>query len=320
MATTELRPLSLGELLDRTFTYYRSHFWLFVGIMAIPQLFLLVLHVLTVALQAPAGPGGAGSVFLTVAAILGLLVTFVAYLIAYTAALGATTYALSEVYLGHPASIRSAYRRMHGRVWPLIKLSVSMTLRVVSPLLLIGVLITVAPIPGTLGLPVSPNGRITAAALAVVFVLGAFPLMIWLMVRYGVAIPVLVLENTTVSEAIRRSVSLTRGYRGRIFLIGVLVATVTAVLAVVLEAPFLVAAVVASSRARQLAFWANYGAAFARSASGALSGPLLMLGLALAYYDIRVRKEGFDLQVMMASLGPAPQPAVPAVAVPPATS
>ena len=35
MATAELRPLSLGELLDRTFSYYRSHFWLFVGIMAI---------------------------------------------------------------------------------------------------------------------------------------------------------------------------------------------------------------------------------------------------------------------------------------------
>jgi hypothetical protein len=35
--TTELRALSLGELLDRTFSYYRQHFWLFVGIMALPQ-------------------------------------------------------------------------------------------------------------------------------------------------------------------------------------------------------------------------------------------------------------------------------------------
>lgn len=34
--TAELRPLSLGELLDRTFTLYRNNFWLFVGIMAVP--------------------------------------------------------------------------------------------------------------------------------------------------------------------------------------------------------------------------------------------------------------------------------------------
>ena len=31
--SVELCPLSLGELLDRTFTSYREHFWTFVGIM-----------------------------------------------------------------------------------------------------------------------------------------------------------------------------------------------------------------------------------------------------------------------------------------------
>ncbi|MGH9811917.1 MAG: hypothetical protein ACRD4T_02160, partial [Candidatus Acidiferrales bacterium] len=40
-APIDLRPLSLGELLDRTFSLYRNHFWLFVGITAIPYLLLL---------------------------------------------------------------------------------------------------------------------------------------------------------------------------------------------------------------------------------------------------------------------------------------
>ena len=31
-ARFELRPLSLGEVLDRTFAFYRSRFWLFAGI------------------------------------------------------------------------------------------------------------------------------------------------------------------------------------------------------------------------------------------------------------------------------------------------
>ncbi len=41
METVDLRPLSLGELLDRTFTFIKQHFWLFVGIMAIPAAFTI---------------------------------------------------------------------------------------------------------------------------------------------------------------------------------------------------------------------------------------------------------------------------------------
>jgi hypothetical protein len=48
--------------------------------------------------------------------------------------------------------------------------------------------------------------------------------------------------------------------------------------------------------------------------SGALTGPLATIGIALVYYDERVRKEAFDLQLMMSSLDP-PAPS-PAMAVP----
>jgi hypothetical protein len=40
--------------------------------------------------------------------------------------------------------------------------------------------------------------------------------------------------------------------------------------------------------------------------SGAVAGPLLTIGLSLMYYDLRVRKEGFDLQLMLAALDPNP--------------
>src|SRR6266853_668038 len=42
MAALDLRPLSLGELLDRTFFLYRQHFLLFIGIAAMPYLILLI--------------------------------------------------------------------------------------------------------------------------------------------------------------------------------------------------------------------------------------------------------------------------------------
>jgi len=53
MATLDLRPSSLGETLDRTFTLYRSHFALFLGITAIPQLLVLALRLAQLFLGAP---------------------------------------------------------------------------------------------------------------------------------------------------------------------------------------------------------------------------------------------------------------------------
>jgi hypothetical protein len=37
----DLRPLSIGDILDRTFLLYRRYFPLFLGITAIPQVFVL---------------------------------------------------------------------------------------------------------------------------------------------------------------------------------------------------------------------------------------------------------------------------------------
>ena len=52
--TTALRPLSTGELLDRTFSLYRSHFGLFLGIFALPHLVVLAFQCLGVAIKSPA--------------------------------------------------------------------------------------------------------------------------------------------------------------------------------------------------------------------------------------------------------------------------
>jgi hypothetical protein len=49
--------------------------------------------------------------------------------------------------------------------------------------------------------------------------------------------------------------------------------------------------------------------------AGSLAAPLLTIAMSIFYYDMRVKKEGFDLQMMMNPLGGA---AVPAASVPPA--
>src|SRR5437764_908383 len=51
--TTALRPLTLGELLDRTFQLYRRHFVAMVGIVALPHLLVLAVQLVQVAVHPP---------------------------------------------------------------------------------------------------------------------------------------------------------------------------------------------------------------------------------------------------------------------------
>ncbi len=128
MDLPDLRPLTFGELLDQTFTYFRRHFWLFVAIMAIPQVAIVTLSTAWQGLERTSllNAGGASPSMLgarlVVPALLGTIILLLAYFVLYAIALGATTFAVSEIHLGHATTARAAYRRMKGRYWGLMKL------------------------------------------------------------------------------------------------------------------------------------------------------------------------------------------------------
>ncbi len=96
---TELRPLSLGELLDRTFFLYRKYFLVFVGIIAFPHLVLLAFQLTGVALRPGRALGGAGI------SLLWNLLTALITLGVAAISQGGTVIAVSHVHLGRPVSI-----------------------------------------------------------------------------------------------------------------------------------------------------------------------------------------------------------------------
>jgi hypothetical protein len=53
--------------------------------------------------------------------------------------------------------------------------------------------------------------------------------------------------------------------------------------------------------------------AVAGSIGNAVTGPIMIVALAVFYYDVRIRKEGLDLQMMVANLDGQPTAAAPAV-------
>ena len=128
MAQT-LRPLTIGELLDRTFFYYRRHFVLFVGIAALPAVLLLAFQLVTVLLLT-ADSGLLLSVMFSLTWIL-------VYLVTSTLAHGATVVAVSQVLLARETNVAEAFRSIRPRIGELILISMNVGVRVMLGLMLL---------------------------------------------------------------------------------------------------------------------------------------------------------------------------------------
>lgn len=261
MPSIILRPLTTGELLDRTFSLYRKHFSMFVGIAAIPYLGVLALN-----LAAFVHVGGAYPLPRVQYSLLAL----VASLLAMAAVQAATLVAVSDVYLEQAASVRASYERVIKRIPALLGISIAVWVMV-----------------------------------GFGFVLLIIPGMIWWMM-WSLTIPVAVLENKGLSAATKRSRELTKGSRGRISVIYFLFGVLSYMVTMMLQLPMIVAGVTSAMHHLGAPTWVLIWGQFGTFISHILTGPLLTIALSLVYYDQRVRKEAFDLQVMMAALDGTP--------------
>lgn len=272
--TTALRPLSTGELLDRTFVLYRSHFGLFVGIFVLPHLVVLAFQCLGVAVRHPTNQLadlGAQFFWSVGAGILTIIVS--------AASQAATVVAVSQVHLDRPASVSDSFSRVKGEIWGVIGLSLLMGLA-------IGFGFIALIVPGVL-----------------------------LALMWSLAVPVKILENKGITDSMSRSSDLTKGDWGRIFVIWLLFLLLGVTISLLLRWPVEIAAGVSSIAGLQRSSGAWQVALLVSTfVSECLVGPLGTIAFSLLYYDERVRKEAFDLQLMMTTLDASALPASPAQA------
>src|ERR1700683_2463774 len=144
--TAELRPLSLGELRDRTFTLYRGHFWVFVGIMAIPRSFGSPVNYLVLSFEGNMLNMGKPTLTPSPGLIFGLFAGFIAFaillILVHSIALAAVTHAVSEAYLGRRSTVRDSYRSIQGKFWRLMGVILTIAIRMMGLLLLVFVAIS----------------------------------------------------------------------------------------------------------------------------------------------------------------------------------
>ena len=179
-------------------------------------------------------------------------------------ATAATVFIVSESYLGRPLSAAEALSRAAPLLWRVITCSVLTGL-----LVMVGFLLFVIP--------------------GIVLVCGVI-----------LAFPVLVLEpGTTASGALSRSWALTRGSRWRIF--GMLV-TLFLLLYIPIVALTALAALVLPDAAPGAAMTGGIVGLVLAGVLQLFLYPLFYCVLTVSYYDLRVRKEGFDLEVLAQSL------------------
>jgi len=302
--TLELRPLSLGELFDRAFMLYRRHFWLFVGITAIPGVFALLGTLAQVGLQRAILPEEGGQAaaaeipdnfVLIFSLFVGMMLALIIYWVVYMIALGATTLAVSEIYVGRGTTIASVYGGVRGRMGALILLLLLVGLRIFG--LAIGGLLVLGMVGGFLGVIFAPLAVLVVFAGAAALLVG----FIFLSLRYSLSIPALMLEGLTASDAIKRSIALTQGRLLHVLLLGICATLVTYAALVIFQGPFFAAAMMSGPESTA-GLWLSVVGAMFGSIGTTLTTPFLIIGLALMYYDARVREEGLDVELSLAAL------------------
>jgi hypothetical protein len=122
------------------------------------------------------------------------------------------------------------------------------------------------------------------------FILLIVPGILW-MLSYAVTVPVVMMEGTKARESMQRSRDLTQGERGKVFGVMFIVGIIG----------FLPAMAVGALCRVILDVDSQSGVLIQEMLSNLVSlfiWPLGIIGAILLYYDFRIRKEGFDLEML----------------------
>ena len=277
----DLRPMDFGEILDGSLMIYRRHFGLFLKLavtaLSVPLVLLVyfVLRTLTDLQQNP------------VRAVLYLLPIGLVYYVASLVLTTGTIRIISDSYLGREPQLRDALSLGWSKIWPLT--AVGFGKGIVAMLILLGCGVVVG-----IGVAVLKGAGVL---LAVALVAGGTWFLFFVLCGYGVTTPVVVLEELRSSfDAFGRSWELTRSFKlkvaGLFFVALLLTNFIPSFVFRGLGALFLQSVPPLGIALTAVGYVAPLALA-----------PVLAAVITLVYYDLRVRREAFDLQVLGQRLG-----------------
>ena len=294
-----LRPMSVADVVDEIFRLYRRNPALLFGVSAViwlpASIALFVFQFVTFhdlpTLDNPRVTVTPAQLADSVAALLAALaIAFLVGVVAGPLLLGAITDAVSARYLGRPVTITSSVRR-----------AFACYLRIIAAFVIVVLAATVSSLAIALvgSVAAAAVGGIAALALVFLAITGAIVAFVWIVTTWTLTGQAIVIENAGVFAALSRSRALVSGSRWRVlglnsllYLIQFVLFTVpsaaVALITTPLPSPLGPAISQVVTALAQIAYF-----------------PIQLGTLTLLYYDLRVRKEAFDLSLAAEQLTPA---------------
>ncbi|OKJ22991.1 glycerophosphoryl diester phosphodiesterase membrane domain-containing protein [Streptomyces sp. CB01580] len=302
-----LRPLGVGEILDGAVSTMRTHwrtvlgFTLAVSVIAQIATILMQRYLLPDPIVMDPKATGPEALRQATESVQSTLITNVpSMLITLIATLFTTsvlTVVISRSVLGRPVSLADAWAEARPRLPQLLGLTMLLTLMSAA-------LMTLGLLPGLL------VGSTAGAGLVVIGLPAALAVVLWLMVRFALASPALMLERQSITSSMRRSAKLVRNAWWRTFGVLALTWLLTAIVAVIIAIPFtIIAMVVDSSGTESLLFDGSMFSTWpyliisgiGQVITATITYPLSAGVMALLYIDQRIRREALDLELARAA-------------------
>ncbi len=291
----ELRPLSTGEVLDRTFSLYRSRFLLFAGIASLSAVVRLVGQ--AAQLLAQHWMLRRGNI-LTLGVTSGLLTLLMSaiFVLAFAITQAATVWAMGEVYLRRSATVKDSIRATAGRSLRYVGIALWQLGSAAWPALL--VLLAFGGVWLLNGRSFSAIGSVAATGGLVFLLLAAMVAGLILYLRNLLAVPIAVREGLGVRASIRRSKTLSAGAKGKLFLVLLIAGALYMVMGILLATMVFILVIATRSSGGHLLLTEIVTLAVVFAGYTVIS-PVILIGITLVYFDQRVRKEAFDVAVLL---------------------
>jgi hypothetical protein len=305
-----LRPLTLGEILDGAFTAIRWNPKTILASSAVVATVSAVLVALVsyvvqrwaltnvhVSGSSTQVNTGAVVALVAVGGITAIVVAFANLILT-----GVLTVAVGQGVLGRKETLASAWQATRPRIWRLIGMLLLAAVFLVGGwLLAIGLSVLV-------GVLLGEGAHLPAVGILVGMVCGltAWVFSVIVLVRWSVAIPVVMLERKGPLKSLGRSWRLVRRSSWRVF--GMLLVTelVVGIAAELINAPFAAASggfSALTSHAQQVNVGGLFLTAVGQIIASTLTAPLLAGVIVLLYADLRMRREGLDITLQAAAAG-----------------
>ena len=292
-APVRFRPMPLPELLDELFRLYRRQFSLIVGVSLLVALPGLVWSLVTgiyrlnsasYANLITTSPGAAPTFnSQQLSSLLGaILLGVLGSLILLPFSLGAVYRAVTDVALGRPATIGSVLRETLARYFPLLGLVGLFILMFIGWIIAEAVGFVLLILPG----------------------IAVFCAAVYLAVRWSLVVAAMMAEDIGPIRGLGRSWNLVSGSWWRTFGILLIVTILQLIITYGLGILFGLIAALVTTGDVQAAVTQIVGTIL-----NAVVNPITTIAVVLLYFDLRVRKEGLDLDQLAQQTSPGPAPA-----------